>query len=158
MRRHPLRQLVYYQLLVDTANDDIPGAAQVAFPGIKAPANASVRRVNLRGYLFPGRRALFGLVRAAPGASVGIGEKQKPILIATAGRAIDGLAAFGGGDQFIQPEETHQEDSHGRNGNQEGFPAGLQNGVLHDELQETVQLLVKLLQSIGISPKIRKDT
>ncbi len=86
---------------------DFPNPARVAFPGVKVPEDASIKKVNLNGYLFPGRRALFGLVRAAPAASVGIGEKQASIPIATAGRAFDGLAAFGRGDQFIQPEETH---------------------------------------------------
>ena len=107
------------------------------------PANDSVRRVTLSGYLFPGRRALLGFVRAARGASVGIGEKQAPIPIATAGRAFDGLAAFGGGDQFIQPEETHDEDSHEGNGHQKVFPARLQNGVLHDGLQDA-ELFLRL--------------
>ena len=78
------------------------------------------------------------------------------ILIVTAGRAFHGPGALGGGDDFIQPEETYQEDSHEGNGNQEILPAGLKNGILHDELQDSAVLRCYFLQSIGISPKIRK--
>jgi len=113
----------------------IPSSVQVASRGVKVPANDSGLRVNLSDYLNAGCRALPGLARGAPGASIGIGEKQVSILIAPAGGAVHGPGGFGGGDDFIQPEETHQEDSHERNRNQEVPPAGLQDGILHLRLQ-----------------------
>jgi hypothetical protein len=108
--------------------------------GVKVPANASVVRVNLSGYLNAGRRALPGLARSAPGSiapgtSIGIGEKQVSILIAPAGGAVHGPVAFGRGDDFIQPEKTHQEDSYEGDPNQDVPPAGLQDGILHLRLQ-----------------------
>jgi len=108
--------------------------------GVKVPANDSGERVNLSGYLDAGHRALPGLARNAPGSiaprtPVGIGEEQVSVLIAPAGGAAHGPVAFGRGNNFIQPEETHQEDSHGGNGNQKVRPAGLQNGILHLRLQ-----------------------
>jgi len=118
----------------------IPRSVQVASRGLKVPANDSGLRVNLSGYLNAGCRALPGLARGAPGASIGIGEKQVSILIATAGGAVHGPVAFGGGDDFIQPEETHQEDSHEGNSNQEVPPAGLQDGILHLRLQSAAVL------------------
>lgn len=123
----------------------IPRSVQVASRGLKVPANDSGLRVNLSGYLNAGRRALPVLARSAPGSiapgtSIGIGEKQVSILIATAGGAVHGPVAFGGGDDFIQPEETHQEDSHEGNSNQEVPPAGLQDGILHLRLQSAAVL------------------
>lgn len=129
----------------------IPVLHRTRSQGVKVPANGSGERVNLPGYLIAGRRALPGFARSVPGsigpgsigpgASIGIGEQQVPILIAPAGGAVHGSVAFGGGDDFIQPEETHQEDSHEGDRNQEVPPAGLQDGILHDRLQDAAVLI-----------------
>ena len=118
----------------------IPRSVQVAFRDVKVPANDSGVRVNLSGYLNAGRRALPVLARSAPGSiapgtSIGIGEQQVSILIAPAGGAVHGPVAFGGGDDFIQAEKTHQEDSYEGDPNQDVPPAGLQDGILHLRLQ-----------------------
>jgi len=117
---------------------DNPGPAPAACRGVRMPANASDLKVNLSGYLDMGCRALPGLARGAPGASVGIGEQQVSILIAAAERALDGPRASGGGDDLIQAEKSYQEDSHEENGHQEVRPAGLQNDILHLRLQDAV--------------------
>jgi hypothetical protein len=48
---------------------------------------------------------------------------------------------FGGGDDYVQPEETHQKDSHEWNSNQEVSPAGLQDGIVHNSLQNVAVLI-----------------
>ena len=106
-----------------------------------APVGAGIAKVNPCGYLDVGRRTLFGFARGAPGASVGIGEKQAPILIAAAGRAFYGPGGSRGGDDCIQPEDSQQKESHKGNSSQEALPAGLQNGILHDRLQDVGLLL-----------------
>lgn len=62
------------------------------------------------------------------------------ILIATAGGAFDCPLALGGGDNFIQPEKTHQEDSHEGDGNQEVPAGGLEDGIEHDRFQDATVL------------------
>jgi hypothetical protein len=79
------------------------------------------------------------------------------ILIAPAGGAVHGPGGFGGGDDFIQPEETHQEDSDEWNSNQEVPPAGLQDDILHLRLQDAaVQRCssVNFFNLLGYRPKL----
>lgn len=76
------------------------------------------------------------------------------ILIATAGGAFHGPVASGGGDDFIQPEKTHQEDSHEGDRNQEISPAGLQDGILHLRLQMMRCCGVNFFSLLGYRPKL----
>jgi hypothetical protein len=62
------------------------------------------------------------------------------ILIATADRAFHGPGAFGGGDDFIQAEESQHDDSQEGNGQQKVQQAGLQNDILHERFQNDAML------------------
>lgn len=83
-----------------------------------------------------GRLVLPGPARNAPGTSIRIGEKRVSVLIATTGGAVNRPVVSWSGDDLIQPEKSHQENSHQGDRNQEVPPAGLQNGFLHLRLQD----------------------
>jgi hypothetical protein len=76
------------------------------------------------------------------------------VLVVTAERAFHGPVALGGGDDFIQPEKTHQEDAHKGDRDQEVPPAGLEDGILHLRLQMLRYCGVNFFSLLGYRPKL----